>query len=454
MTERGKKTKRLKWLLIVVLGLAVIGFLLARVLWFAIQGDERLHGPQQTIPPEAKDVAAPTKGRADWPCWRGPNRDGKSPVTAIKKDWSGGLTKLWEVNFLCQGQRNVTWSAPVIRGNRLVVPGRDNKNDLVFCLDPENGRAIWVGSYQAKTRASHGPGARATPFIDEDRVYTFGRNGDLVCWGLEAGRLIWRRNVAEEGGDEPTWGHSSSPLVYQDKVVVQGGGRALVIAYDKMTGNVIWKSMQGKAGYAAVALMEAAQTEMLLVFHGTGLAWLDAGSGKVIWSSSWRTDYDVNAATPVISGNIVFITSGYGTGCQAFRAQGKTVELLWRSKVIASHHSDPIIIDGHIYGYSGQSNQNNGFFKCVELKSGQQKWSTGEIGWGTTIWVDEHLLCMDIEGNLFLVKPDTDKLRKVAEFRNALGNVRHPAWTMPVVANGRLYLRYMQRLVCYDLEAQ
>jgi len=128
-----------------------------------------------------------------------------------------------------------------------------------------------------------------------------------------------------------------------------------------------------------------------------------------------------------------------------------TVEPLWRSKVIASHHSDPVIIDGYIYGYSGQSNQNKGQFKCVKLESGEEKWSTGEIGWGTMVYVDGHLLCMDIEGNLFLVNPDPSGFKKVAELRGALGDVIHPAWTIPVIANGRLYLRYMQRLLCYDL---
>jgi outer membrane protein assembly factor BamB len=336
----------------------------------------------------------------------------------------------------------------------LVVPGRDSKKDLVFCLDPQNGKVIWVGSYKAKANSNHGPGARATPFIDEEHVYTFGRSGDLVCWKLEDGQLIWRQNVEDEGGKEPTWGHSCSPLVYQDKIIVQGGGKALVIAYDKMTGNVIWKSMEGKAGYAAITLMEAAGAEKLLIFYGTGLMCLQPNDGSNIWSFLWQTSYDVNATTPVTSGSIIFITSGYNTGCQALKIEDEGVNPLWRSKVIASHHSDPAIINGYIYGYSGQSNQNKGLFKCVDLESGEEKWSTGEIGWGTAVYVDGHLLCMDIKGNLFLVKPDPNGFNKVAELRDALGDVSHPAWTIPVIANGRLYLRYMQRLLCYDLVPQ
>jgi len=131
--------------------------------------------------------------------------------------------------------------------------------------------------------------------------------------------------------------------------------------------------------------------------------------------------------------------------------QNGQIQPLWRSQVIASHHSDPLLLDGFLYGYSGQSDQNEGQFKCVELETGRERWSTNAVGWGTTVYADGHLLCMDIKGNLFLIRPDPDRFDKVAEFKAALGEVNDPAWTLPVVANGRLYLRYMQRLVCYDL---
>jgi outer membrane protein assembly factor BamB len=445
-----KNKKRWIWLLIVVIVIGLVIFI-GRQAWIGIFGNERLSGMQQVIPEPVKTISPIEKGESDWPCWRGPNGDGKSTVGGIKKDWSKGLKKLWEVNFLCQGERNVSWSSVAVSGNRLVVPGRDDEKDLVFCLDPQNGNLIWFGSYKAKTKSSHGPGARATPYIDENRVYTFGKSGDLVCWSLEDGQLLWRKNVNDAGGEEPLWGHSSSPLVYQDKVIVQGGGDALVIAYNKMTGEIIWKSIPGKAGYAAITSIEIDGSRKLLSFNGAGLTCLNPDDGKLLWSTEWETSYGVNATTPAVSDSIVFITSGYNTGCQAIKAGNTGFEKLWTSKVIASQHSDPIIIDGFLYGYSGQSNQNKGQFKCVELATGREMWSTDEIGWGTTVYVDEHLLCMDIDGNLFLVKPDPNQFRKVTEFRKALGQVINPAWTIPVIANGRLYLRYMQRLLCYDI---
>ena len=422
--------------------------------WIAINGNEQLIGTQNEIPKPVNIIPPLETGESDWPNWRGPNLDGKSNVTGIIRDWSNGLKKVWEVNYLCQGKGNVAWSSLAVSGNRIVVPGRDDENDLVFCINSQNGNLIWYKSYKAKTGSSHGPGSRATPYIDDDRVYTFGRGGDLVCWSLLDGDMLWKKNVEDAGGKEPQWGHSCSPLVYEDKVIVQGGGDSLVIAYDKMTGEIIWKSMQGEAGYAAITSMRIEDANEILVFHGTGLSCLNPDDGMELWTTEWETNYNVNATTPAISDSTVFITSGYGTGCEALKVTQANAEVLWKNKAIASHHSDPIIIDGYVYGYSGQSDRNKGLFKCLELATGKEMWSTNTIGWGTALYADGHLICMDIEGNLFLIEPNPSEFKLISEFKNALGKVSNPAWTIPVIANGKLYLRYMQRLICYDITSQ
>ncbi len=448
------KRKRLFIILGIVVVLAISAVFTIRGIWYAIHGAERLTGTVNVIPKAMQTPPPIDAGPADWPNWRGPDGDGKSVVTGIRTDWTGGLTKLWEVNYLCQGERSSTWSSPVVKGNRLVVPGRSENSDLVFCLESQTGDLIWSGSYPAQTGTSHGPGSRATPYIDEDRVYTFGRGGDLVCWQLLDGQLLWRKNVQDVGGDEPQWGHSASPIVYEDKVFIQAGGESLVVAYDKMTGDVSWKSMEGTAGYAALALLKTGDDVGLLVFHGTGLACLNPVDGSVRWSVPWKTSYDVNATTPAVSDMNIFITSGYRTGCEAIRVENNEPEVLWRNKAIASHHSDPIIVDGFVYGYSGQSNQNRGDFKCLDLQTGTEKWTTDQIGWGTTVYVDGYLSCMDIDGNLFLVEPNPNEFKRATQFKGVLGDVAHPAWTLPIVANGKLYVRYMQRLICYDLMPQ
>ena len=218
-----------------------------------------------------------------------------------------------------------------------------------------------------------------------------------------------------------------------------------------MTGKVAWKGGSGLAGYAALVQMDIAGKPVILSFHGKGLVALDAENGDELWDIPWETPYDVNAGTPIITGDSIFVTSGYGTGCVLLKAGLSGAEILWRSEVIASQHSDPYIIDGFLYGYSGDSSQNKGTFKCVDLKSGSEQWATNEMGWGTSMLVDGHLLSCDIKGNLFLMRPDPDRFVQVAAMPKALGDVRGPVWTRPVIANGLLYLRFKQRLVCYDL---
>ncbi len=431
--------------------LVVLIILFAAFAYYAyksINKEQKITGKHDVIPTEKAGISEMNKGNADWPNWRGPHFDGKSPVTGIKTDWTEGLEKLWEINFLCQGQQTASWSAPVIVGNRLVIPGRDETSDLVFCINTDNGELIWQGSYEAEAGTAHGPGSRATPFIDTNYVYTFGRSGDLVCWQLTDGKLIWRQNVNDLGGGELQHGHSSSPVVYKDMVVVQGGGKALVLAFNKYNGELIWKSYEGLAGFAASILINVEGDTNLLVYHGKGLACMDPETGKDLWRAPW--EFEMNATTPVVADNIVFNTS-FQMGCQAIEFTRDNFKVLWKNEAISAHHSDPVIIDGYVYGYSGFSGRNKGEFKCVELKTGNEMWSTKEMGQGTTTYVDRHLICMDVKGGLFLVKPDPKAFNVIGKIENALGEVRYQAWTVPVVANGKLYLRYLQTLVCYNL---
>ncbi len=451
------KTKRTICVLVLVavlIGIGVASFLV----WRDLNGVEDMGAPTESIPDPEKVEGLPpiTTGPADWPRWRGPEQDGKTTVTGIRKDWSGGLRELWQISYLCQGKTATTWSAPSIQGNRLIVPGRDKHNDMVFCINADTGKLLWHKSYEADADDDHGPGARATPLIANDRIYTFGRSGDLACWKLYDGELLWRRNACDDGGEVPRWGLSSSPLVHEGKVIVQAGGSARVVAYDKMTGDLAWRSMPGgadaDAGYAATTTMQVEDTTVLLAFHGRGLAGLDPADGRVLWNAPWKTRWNVHATTPVVDGTTVFISSGYKAGGQAMKVDPTGYEVLWTNEVIASHHSDPIILDGHLYGYSGQSDNNpKGRFKCVELATGKEKWSSDKIGWGTTVFVDGHLLCLSIKGDLFLVKPDPSEFKLITRFPKAMPGVRRQTWTIPVIANGKLYLRYRQRLICYDL---
>ncbi len=437
-------------LIIVVIVLVFVGYYGYQI-YKMVMGSEPIIGNRESIPNQMTSKPPITEGTADWTNWRGINFEGKSATIGIKTDWSKGLEKLWQVNYLCQGKSTASWSTPVVQGNRLIVPGRDEKNDLVFCINSENGELIWLGSYEAKAETAHGPGSRATPFINEDKVYTFGRSGDLVCWQLEDGKLLWRKNVKDEGGVEPSWGFSTTPLVFENMVIVQGGGKALVIAYDKSTGEVLWKSMEGEVGYSAARTMNIENETQLLIYHGKGLSCLNPSDGKVLWTVQWPTEYGVNATTPIIFNDIIFHTSGYKMGCEALKVTKSGYSVLWKNHAMEAQHSDPILIDGYIYGYSGESSRNVGQFKCLELSTGKEMWSTNEIGQGTTTFVDGHLICQDLKGSIFIIEPDSSGFKKLGEIKSAIQDVKNPAWTVPIVANGKLYLRYMQQLVCYKL---
>ena len=413
------------------------------------QGSEKIGGIITTIPEKTISVDFSERGSSDWNCWQGPNFDKKSIFTGIKKDWTSGLKKAWEVNFLCQDDQTASWSSSVIQGNVLIVPGRDKKNDLLFCLSSETGELIWKGAYEADTKTNHGPGARATPAIDNDRVYTYGRNGDLVCWNLSDGRLLWHKKVNDIGGVEPDWGYSSSPLVYGNKVVVQVGGKTMATAFNKLTGDVLWNAGSGKGGYAPLNYFKSDST--LTLFSGEALSGVNPETGAVIWSLPWIVNYNVNASLPVSEGNIIFVTSGYGKGCMAVKVENHKATVLWESKAIEGMHSDPVIVNGYVYGYSGNSSSIRGTLVCLRLSDGKEMWKSGLAGNGTFAYADGHLVCLDIKGNLHLVEANPKKFVKTGEMKNAIPDVKHPAWTAPVIANGKLYLRYLQSLICYNL---
>jgi outer membrane protein assembly factor BamB len=236
-----------------------------------------------------------------------------------------------------------------------------------------------------------------------------------------------------------------------NKVIVQGGDKALVIAYDKNTGDVLWKSMKGKGGYAAPIALAGDDKAKLIIYHGTGISCLNSVDGQPLWTAKWGTDYGVNATTPVISKDILFHSSGYKMGCQALKISEKGYSVLWKNNTLEAQHSDPVLIGDYLYGYSGESSRNSGKFKCIELSTGKEMWSTEKIGQGTTTFVDGYLICLDIKGNLALVKPDPSGFQLAGEIKNAIGEVKSPAWTVPVVADGKLYLRYLQKIICFDI---
>ncbi len=419
-------------------------------------------------------AAAPPGGdRTDWPCWRGPGGDGKSPATGIKTDWSGGLTQLWERKDLCRKGRS--WSAPVVKGHRLVVVGHyrlaepvtkgydvvrtGRGKDVVFCFHADTGEPLWTSEYDVEvTQTNHqaGSGPHGTPYVDGERVYTQGGYGHVACWRLSDGKRLWLTNVKDHGGKPPTYGYCTSPLVIGGVVVVQGGGSAQVIAFRKDTGQVAWTVGQGPASYAAPLPARIRGKLQAVVLSGNVLRGIDPGGGKVLWSVPYETKAGHNQTSPVSEGDFVLITSSYQTRekCKAIVVgAGNEPKRIWGGRVISSCQSDPIVLGGHVYTYSGGSAWTTGQFKCVERATGRERWSVPvEVNHGQAamVHVDGYLLYKTYNGRLGLWKAGPDGARKVTEWQIPRAR-RKEAYTVPVVARGKLYVRDHAVLTCYDL---
>ncbi len=386
-----------------------------------------------------------------WEAWRGADNKNTAEIKGMKTDWAKGLEKAWEIDYLCQGPKAVTWSCPVISGNRLIVPGRDEENDIIFCLDPETGALLWLKKYPMPAEVNYGRGQRATPLIHDGLVYTLSRTGVMHCHALYDGALVWKFDSTKEGAKPHTWGVASSPVLYKDTIIIQVGGASLLFALDRKSGKLIWRSEEGFGSYATPVLIEVKGKTELAVFHRDSVSGFDPASGKKLWNVPWGKNNELNITTPVFDNGKLFITN-FNTESGLLDFSSSEPSVLWKTKKFGAHHTDPFILNGYIYGYTGFSGQNSGKFMCLSEKDGSVQWQTGELGWGTCIMAEGLLVCQDNKGTLFLVKPDPKKLVVVTKFPGAMPEVKTRTWTKPVIAQDKLYLRHGNRLLAYKLK--
>lgn len=403
----------------------------------------------------ASQVRGAAVAAESWPCWRGAKGDGLPLVKDIKKDWSGGLKKVWEVTDLCKGKDSEAWSAPVIDGERLVVTGRDGDKDVVFCLNALKGDKIWTKEYSTgPAPIEYGSGPRATPAISGDFVYTFGAMGQLACWKLADGERVWMQEVDKLGGMRPFWGHSSSPLVWKENVIVQGGGKILVAAFDKNTGKLSWSAETGKAGYAAPVIAIVEKKAQLIVYSAAGLVGLDPDTGKKLWAYAHPTAYDMNCSTPVLVGDDQLLVSSAAMknmpgGTELLKLTAAGPKRVWKNDALNAENNDPVVVGGAVFAFGGYS-MDPGDLQCVDLATGNLKWKTAACGGpGTVVCADGLLVCLGNKGKMMLVKPSAVKFEPVTGFQAITG---HPVWTAPVFVGNRMYVRYASQLICYEIK--
>jgi outer membrane protein assembly factor BamB len=375
-------------------------------------------------------VALPAAAQ-DWPHWRGPDRNGISRETGWQDRWpSSGPPLLWK------GQVGTGYSSFAVAEGLAVTLGNEEDTDTIHAFDAETGKTRWTHAYPSPLgdRFFEG-GPTSTPAIHEGRVYVQGRWGDLICLEAATGKPVWAVNVSKTAGARlPGWGFGGSPVVHGKLLLLNvGHGGAAV---DKDTGAVVWKSADKDAGYSTPLIVKREGGLQCLLASGNSFYAVDPATGAESWRLRWVTSYGVNAADPIVDGDLVFLSSGYNHGGGVFRLGAEGPVPVWESKVMANQMNPCVLLDGHLYGVSGDSDKKP-LFKCVEFATGTEKWSVPGLGAGGVCAADGRLILLSEAGDL-IVAPASPRGFEPSARAAVLGG---KSWTVPVLSRGRLYVR-------------
>ena len=332
-----------------------------------------------------------------------------------------------------------------VSAGRLYTVGNKGNVDVVYCLNAATGAEIWKHTYpQALDPRQFEGGPAGTPTVDGDRVYTLSHEGDLFCLSAATGAVLWSKNLQRDfGGIRPEWGYSGSPLVDGDMVTVDSGGAgASTVALDKATGALKWKAGNDAGGYSSPVACNLAGTRCVAIFKADALVGLNAATGQELWRYRWETHADINAATPIVFGDKIFITSGYGTGCALLQVRPGKVTELWRNRNLSSQLASPVLVQGYIYGIHG--NVGKGELRCLDLGNGAIKWKQN-IGGGALIAASGYLVALSERGELIVAEASPASYREVARAQVLGGR----SWVAPAVADGKIYCKNNRgSLVC------
>ncbi len=410
-------------------------------------------------------IPSPESG---WPQFRGPRRDGICEEKGLLKSWpSNGPKLVWQANGIGYG-----YSAPIIAHGRMYLAGETNKELRIYCLDL-SGRRLWES---ANGRAWDGPypGARASCTYSEGRVYHMNAHGRIACFDAVSGKELWATNALDDlGGKVPTWGVGENVLVHGKAVIVTPGGtRALMAALDKTNGALIWSTeplrlgvapgvaherlaaTEGEidnCGYGSPLLFSLGNRRMIVSSSQRHMFGVDADAGQLLWTRPFPTRYSVIAATPVLVGNAVFVTAPdteEGGKLLSIEEQGGNVSVrtVWTT-TLDTCHGGVINIEDALYG--SMYRQSKGW-ACVDSRSGAVRYQLKSMEMGSMLWADERLYCLSQNGEIALLQPMRDHFEIAGTFRFVPGR-KTDVWAHPVIFNRKLYLRYHDRLFCYDI---
>ena len=362
----------------------------------------------------------------DWPTFRGPNRTGVTAEKGWRSDWKDEPPAAWKAEV------GLGFSSVVVSNGRAATVGHADEKDTVFCFDTATGKVAWQHPYPSELGDKFFEGGTTgTPTFEGDRLYWLSRWGDLFCFEAASGKVVWEKNIAKEvEAPIPTWGFTGAPLVHENLLILNVGDAGTGV--DKMTGKVVWKSAPKDAGYSTpLPIGELA----LLANTGNYLA-IDMKTGQEAWRFRWLTQYGVNAADPVVNGDRVFISTGYGKGGVLLKLGGAAPEPLWKTKNLRTQLNATVLFEGNLYGVDGDTTV-KGTLKCLDFATGEEKWAEPGFGSGGVIVADGNLIALSGVGELMIAPASPAGFKPTARFQ-----VFGPkSWTAPVLANGLLYCR-------------
>jgi outer membrane protein assembly factor BamB len=363
---------------------------------------------------------------ADWPVWRGAKGDG----TTTEAVSTIGDAPLWETNV------GSGYSAVSVYKGKLLTAGNKNDQDIIYCLDAATGKEIWTCAIKCAATKNY-PGPRATPVTDGSNVYMVSRDGDLACVDFNTGKLKWSKSRLATGEVKNLkWGLASSVLLYDGMAIVNIGDKGM--AFNAATGVPVWQS-QGEGNYSTPVAFTYQNKACLAIFSAEKLLILEPRTGNEIASYPWITKYNVNAADPLITadGSRIFISSGYGHGSALLGFDGQSLKKIWENNKLCSHFTTPILIDGIVYGVNGTGGKGN--LCAIKLSDGSLYWQS-EIKFGSFIQAGDKFVYIEDNGTLNLIQPSAEKCGVLKTVKiSKLGSAK--CWTMPVVAEGRIYCR-------------
>jgi outer membrane protein assembly factor BamB len=401
---------------------------------------------------------------SDWPQWRGPQRNGISPETGLLKQWPAeGPKLLWQVNDLGDG-----FSTPSVVGPRLyLMSNRGMENEFVQAIWTQDGKPVWttrVGNVGNPKQDPPYPKARSTPTVDGDSIYALGSDGDLVCLETVSGKIKWQKSLRKDFAGQPgEWAYAESPLVDGDVVVVTPGGeQATMVALNKRTGAVIWKSAipgGDPAGYASAIVVQAAGRKQYLQFLSKGIVGLDANSGAFLWRYKEVVKGPAQAFTPVERDGYVYGGAlGIGGGLVHLKPDGNGIvaEQVYFKRELPNGFGGAVLVGEYLYGTDTREQM-----LAVEFKTGKVMWKDESLGSASVTYADGLLYVHCWKGDIALVEATPGGYRQKGRFTPP-GQPKHKqdpggdekAFSYPVISNGRLYIHDLGTLWVYDIKSK